>query len=107
LVWVHQVVIVLCTLNLDKWRNAISHTIWYLRCDVCSSNYIKNKFANYLPHLFTLSTLIILLVIVFIWNNLHYLSILVIHLIHPLLRCYSCLNPWTTNLYWDAFLKSY
>jgi hypothetical protein len=44
-----------------------------------------------------LSTLIILLVIVFIWINFHYLLILAIHLIHPFPRCYNCLNHRTTR----------
>jgi len=52
--------------------------------DVSLSNHVKNKFKNSLPYLFTLSTLIILLVIVFILINFHYLLILVIHLIHSL-----------------------
>jgi len=39
--------------------------------DVGLLNHIKNNFANSLYYLFSLSTLIILLVIVFTWSNLH------------------------------------
>jgi hypothetical protein len=37
-------------------------------------SHVKNEFANSLLYLFTLSTLIILLVIIFIWINLYFLK---------------------------------
>jgi hypothetical protein len=64
--------------------------------DVDLSNHVKISL-QILSLISFLSTLIILLVIVFIWINFHYLLILAIHLIHPFPRCYNCLNHRTTR----------
>ena len=62
--------------------------IWYLKCGYKLANHVKNNFANSLLYLFTLSILIILLVIVFIRIKFHYF-----------LKLVSCLNFRTTILY--------
>jgi len=73
--------------------------------DVDLSNHIKNKFANSLSYLFTLSILIILFVIVFILINLHYLLILVILLIHFFLGIIVVLILKQDNRFPFFFLK--
>jgi hypothetical protein len=66
-----------CTLKLRQVKE-YNTQVWFgtWGVDVDLSNHVKNEFANFLPYLFTLSILIILLIIVFIWINLHYLLIL-------------------------------
>jgi hypothetical protein len=68
-----------CTLKLRQVKECNTQ-VWFgtWGVDVDLSNHVKNEFVNFLPYLFTLSILIILLIIVFIWINLHYLLILVI-----------------------------
>ena len=56
-----------CTLKLEQVKE-YNTQVWFgtWGVNVSLPNHVKNEFANFLPYLFILSTLIILLIIVFI-----------------------------------------